>query len=544
MNSGQLRGVAYARVSTTKDNQKSSPPDQLHYCLETTREAEFAGVEIVAGWEPPADWGLPEGFHAFWDEKTGRKDHHKRSGLMEVYNLAEARKIDLLFVDKRNRVWRDYDEFRSFKKRFPWVTIVPQLGIRVDASDPSTLQAEKDEFYDAEKFSNQLAIVTQRGRKMRTKLGYHTVRVPFGCKEGRVQGIPVKDETRWPWLLRIFELAGQGMADGSIRKLLRENEVRTATGAYVSKSTLERILCSRFYLGEVCFGEEWFPAKHGCRFEAGVWEAAQRHRPGRMGRTVESHIYLFQDLLYTSHFKVTAPASRAGAPLPLYHRHACKGKQRHQYYARADVLDAHGGLEAVPADAEAAKFPRYLDAETLDGQLIGWLIEKASTEIAPQLEALLEGARQESGTLLEREASVRQSLSTLRGQQQQLRAQAAEFMLTGDTELLAAAKQRLDQLAANLRNLEQDQLELASARQRLENHENSDYLSFAEALEAAWRKGQLAEVRAAIRRIVRGVDVRYNQLVVELYPYCLPANADAGTRPLAALTGLEPVFSP
>jgi len=351
------RVIIYARVSTDDPRQSGSCENQIARCQDYCRALEY---EVVA---------------TIKDEGVSAKTMN-RPGWVQVEKLLMSDAADLVLTTSLDRMTRTIegflrcvkDVFEPSGKRF--ITIQEHI----DTSHAMGRMAFHMLLVLSQFMREQTAEKVSGTRLIMAKQGLHPTISPFGTMPGTVKGIPEKDPDRWTWVETIFKLAAEGMADSQILDELAANRVVTRRGAAVGKTTLPYIIANRFYLGEVNFQNEWYPAKHDCRIDKKLWKRAQRKRRKKRGPVPQDYVYLLDGLLVSSHFQVVKPVARKGQVCPFYTRYT---RNRHGTtyfnYVRGDCLQKHGGLQVKPIDEIANTLPKYINAKELDEKIVKWL---------------------------------------------------------------------------------------------------------------------------------------------------------------------------
>ena len=122
---------------------------------------------------------------------------------------------------------------------------------------------------------------TAAAMQYRAEQGLWVVRLPFGTMHGDVAGIPVKDPETWPWVEYIFEQAAACKPRADILGELKEKGIRGPSGGEFGRTTLDRFLSNRFYIGYVNHKGQEFKAKHKCLIARDLWNKAQREKQGQ-----------------------------------------------------------------------------------------------------------------------------------------------------------------------------------------------------------------------------------------------------------------------
>lgn len=533
-----LRVIVYTRVSTADEAQAVSCQTQAQRCAEyckfrtETTDTKHEVVKVVS------------------DEGVSARTMD-RPGWREVERMLLSDEADLVLSTALDRLSRTVEGFLKFVSGVlePRQKAFATLHDSVDTSTAMGRMAFTVLLTLAQFQREQTAERVSAARRSRAKEGYHTTYPPFGTKAGTVKGVPEKDPERWPYLVQIFKMAAAGEGDIAICRYLKQHGVRTVRGAYMDKTTVANLISNKFFIGKVRSGDDWFEAKHECRIEKELFTNAQRTRRARPGRKPAEYVYLLQDLLFTSHFKVTEPAKDLGKPLPLRPRWSKPGSRKYYHYLRADKMGRVSGLQSEPADELAGEFPTAIDAKGLDNRVLDYLISYTEGPLGAVLGSALSIAAQ-------RLKSVEQELVAITATEKKV---AAERKRTQDNisklsssdaatfrrslkvfeDKLGALDEELDSLSLNKITLEDAVARLTNLS--LEADAVTEQFSLLKRLRAA---GDGEALRAAVRALVQSVDVRMD--VIRLRLYSLPGTP---TQVLSmggevAPTGIEPVPTP
>lgn len=204
-----------------------------------------------------------------------------RHGLSEALRAIEAGEAEVLTVAYFDRL------FRSLKVQDEVVSRVEAAGGRVQALDfgrvtgataaqwlSSTMIGAMSEYYRrsvGERVAGAQSIAVAKG--------VWTSRIPVGYEQG-ADGVLVPDD-RAPAVTRAFELRADGASIREVRLYLREQGIER------TYASVEKMLRSRAYLGEIHFGAMVNVEAHEPLVPREVWKAAQRVRvpKGPLGKS-------------------------------------------------------------------------------------------------------------------------------------------------------------------------------------------------------------------------------------------------------------------
>ncbi|MCH7471975.1 recombinase family protein [bacterium] len=318
----------------------------------------------------------------------------------------------------------------------------------------------------------------------------------------------------------MFELASTGHTYGEIARWLNARGIKARNGNEWSISTLSQLLRNSFFLGEIHLKGEVFHAKHQCRIDTGIWEAAQHPVSSRKGGRPSDYVYLLPNV-FTDHWVITVPKKRAGEPLPMVGKW-CNGRggKRYHYYYRADRLRANGGLQAEPADDLAATMRVSVSANALEEAVLRELIMRADGGgLVRDLREVVEAHTKNSAKELK---EMQRQLSRLSGEQTQLDELLVRAFSTGQTEVIEAInrksarmRERAGDIQRQLEELENQQSAFETTVSETEKRGRQAHL-----IEELWKHGMRKELKRLLALLVHSVLVRVDGVWLRLAPVC------------------------
>ena len=284
-----MKVAAYARVSREEQAEGYSIDAQLEamrrYCAER-------------GWIVAAEYVEP-GF-------TARTD--QRPVFREVLADAERGAFDLLLTHKLDRAFRSLlDQLQRLAQLDAWGVAYVSVVEQIDYSTPHgrmfmQMLGALNEWYSA-----NLAEEVRKGKRGRAKAGRSNANTPpFGYSR-EPGGVDEPDLAQVGTVRRLFELYGTGrytfqaVAD-ALNDEGRPAGVRSVNGRWTWRA-VEYALSNRFYVGEVRYGDEWYPGLHEAIIPAALFDQAQavrRQRSTKRSRKTR-HPSLLQGLLVCAH---------------------------------------------------------------------------------------------------------------------------------------------------------------------------------------------------------------------------------------------------
>ena len=514
---GEIKtAVAYARVSTDEQAKHGSTKNQLaqlrEYCA-------LKGWKLVAEIEEPGQTG-----------KT-----LDRPGIRKIEALAPS--IDYIVATTIDRFHRKKFEWELFKREVldpNSVEIKTIIGVR-DTGDPSTWLADEMEQTFGEHYSRLTSWKTVQGMRRQAERG-HLVsgRIPYGTMKGSEKGVPVKNPDEWPHLEWMFEASAAGHSFGEICRELNRRGIRTREGGEWTTSTIPCVIRNHFYLGEIHLKGEVFQAKHDCRIDAALWEAAQKPRSSsKRGGRPSDYVYLLSNV-ETDMFEITAPRKQAGRPVPLYGRWARgRGGKKYYYYFRADRVRSNGGIKAKPTHADAYRLRTGISAGDLEELVVKEVIRlmrgsSLCRDLVLAGENELEKLENQLKPLKRKEEKLEKENTKL----DDLLIAAFE---QGEKEVVKSIRRKSSSLAAEIEAtatqivlLERQIEELADLQP-----EANELKLQANMVEELWERGWRKDLKRVLDFVVEKVVVRLDEVLLYVSPVLK-------TKRKAPAVGLEP----
>jgi len=331
------------------------------------------------------------------DGVSGRNDLADRPGLNAAYQACMAGRFTHLIVRKIDRSARNLAVMASIIRELDrvgvsFIAIMEQIDTRQFGSK---LVAHMLLSF-AEHFSDNLAEEVKKGKRKRKRLGLPNGHLPFGSASG-AGGIPTRDtepvtlrdgstSTRYDGAVCIFTMAAEGMTAAEITR--RMNQLGYTTHSHkgdriFATTTVRRILCNRFYLGEIPRDKRhtstdrgWLPGAHEPLIDSALWGRAQeqlaRHAARPMSGRHASHPHPFgrgmvqcvtcAERGVTAYFHAKPDARKPFYPSMICSeramRHMC-GEPTVRECELESQMERHLARLCIPSDAREALLATY-----------------------------------------------------------------------------------------------------------------------------------------------------------------------------------------
>ena len=230
------KAVIYARFSSHSQNEQSIE-GQLKECLAF---AERNGMRIIGDY---IDRAL-----------TGTTD--KRPEFLRMVEESKKQRFEFVIVYQLDRFARNRYDSATYKAK------LKKNGVRVLSAkenitdDPSGILIEGVLESMAEYYSAELSQKVKRGVAISaSKLRFTGGAIPLGYRIDENKHYQI-NESEAPYVVKIYEMYASGKTGVEIFKFLNDQQLKTTRGGTWNKSSLNRILVNRRYLGYYICGEQ------------------------------------------------------------------------------------------------------------------------------------------------------------------------------------------------------------------------------------------------------------------------------------------------
>lgn len=142
----------------------------------------------------------------------------------------------------------------------------------------------------ANQYIRDLSLNVKRGNRAKLERGEWPAPAPFGYK--KVNGQVVPDESRTPYLRRMFEMYASGQYSLlQVTNELYEAGLRTKSGKKIMRHTIHHMLMNKFYLGLMFRQGKLYQGKHEAIVSNELFERVQDVLHGRHHSKPKKHFY-------------------------------------------------------------------------------------------------------------------------------------------------------------------------------------------------------------------------------------------------------------
>jgi DNA invertase Pin-like site-specific DNA recombinase len=306
-----------------------------------------------------------------------------RPAFQKMRRAARNGAFDALVVHKFDRFARNRTDALALKALLRY-----DFGVKVfsvsepseDSDGPTGALVEGMMESMADWYSKNLADEVAKGKKERSRQGYHNNGAPFGMKKNKDK-ILIPDEAEIIGLRLAFTLyATDEYSDNEIATILNEQGYKTKCGRPFSKDTVRDMLQNQIYLGKVSYQQclrtadgartwtapvEWFDGQHEAVIDGELFNRGQEVRAKRANHhqpTIKYNAYLLRDIVYCYDCCSNRPAA---ATVPTY------GKMRPQAYMQKKY--SYKSYRCRARELGYACMQKQVHVDVLDQQLLDLL---------------------------------------------------------------------------------------------------------------------------------------------------------------------------
>lgn len=416
------RAVGYVRVSTKRDDQATSPAIQRAMI---EQECERQGWKLLRMFED-----------RFSGENLDRPDFR------ELTTYLDEHQVDLLIVKDLSRFGRETLDYLSFTRRYLEPRGIELYVLQgVNGKERGIELIRLLDMWIAEDFriTNKRKITA--AVEMCASKGYWTGGIPYGYysskrETGRGPCILKPDPELAPIARQIFAWSAEGLRARAIVHRLNLQGIPGPKGEEWGKSTVERLLRSKVYIGMINYRGQNLPGAHEALIDEATWHKAQSSRePGRITRTPGR--YLLSRMYCPLYIRTN------GTPLPFYGI-TIRGIRHYMLAHRDDGREA----PATPI-RPGLHFPRAIRADVVETAVLDCFKTADEVETLPLwwLELQQQGDKQlehEAGEL----AALRKELRRLgqeRVKTKQRFHRALDYALEADARELSGRMVQIEQ---------------------------------------------------------------------------------------------------
>jgi site-specific DNA recombinase len=314
------------------------------YARVSSREQEREGYSIPAQRRLLAEYARSHGFqidYEFIDIESAKNPGRKEFGKM-LRLLQTDESIRIVLVEKTDRLYRNRADALAVEE------LIETRGVEVHLVKESRVigkdSRSQDKFMHdihvavAKNYVENLRDEVKKGMREKAEQGFYPGRAPFGYRNNRLTRSVDVDETRAPILKRIFELYATGWYSlSTLRRTLFEE-----SGVRISRSYLETILKSPFYVGQFVWRGTIYDGKHSALVSHDLFQRVQDVFTGLDKPKYRKHEFAFAGLLRCAHDGCTVTTELQKGRYIYYRCSHGRGKCALPYMREADVANRLG----------------------------------------------------------------------------------------------------------------------------------------------------------------------------------------------------------
>lgn len=314
--------VIYARVSSDRQEKEGfSIPAQISYLKQYAAQNNFNVVKV------------------FSESETAKKAGRKAFNEMLAY--IKEKKINVILVEKTDRLYRNFKDY---------VTIDDIKGLEVHLVKDNTILSENSSSQTkflhgikvlmAKNYIDNLREEVNKGRAEKIKQGYYPHKAPAGyinTKDENGKKIIAVDETKAPFIRKLFELYASGVSGEECRKQLNAMGLYHNSKPY-AKSILLKMLHDPFYIGKMEIKGVIYQGNHEPIIDIALWNKVQSMFTQSKART-HNVVFDYVGVIKCGHCGCQLTAELKKGKYIYYHCTGKRGGDCKKSYIRQEQIE-------------------------------------------------------------------------------------------------------------------------------------------------------------------------------------------------------------
>ncbi len=195
----------------------------------------------------------------------------------------------------------------------------------------------------ANQYIRDLSTNVKRGNNQKLSQGGWPGNAPFGYLNDKVNKTITIDQKRAPYVKRMFDLyANDGKSYGQVADLLYEEGLRTNVGKKVSKSNIQRIITSKFYMGIMERDGKFYSGKYEILVSKDLFDKAQEVASNKSRPRPKTLLFALSGFLKCENCGCVLTATRVERKVKKYDYYYCTngkgGCDERKNYMRENYL--------------------------------------------------------------------------------------------------------------------------------------------------------------------------------------------------------------
>ena len=317
------------------------------YTRVSSKEQEKEGFSIPAQQKLLRTYAMENQFlvaKEFQDIETAKQSG--RVGFADMMNFLTANPaIKTPLVEKTDRLYRNLKDWVTIDELDLEIHFVKENEVLSDSSRSSEKFMHGIRVLMAKNYIDNLSEETRKGMNEKAEQGIWPSFAPLGYlnitgDDGKKIIIPDKDNAQF--IIQLYEWYSSGKY--SIKELARmakeSGMVFRKSKSPVNKSTIQKILRNRIYMGEFEWNQKIHKGSHQALVSAELWEQCQQILSGRYNVRTKStkHQFAFSGLITCGHCHSGLVGEIKKGKYIYYHCTGHKGKCP-EPYVREEVLE-------------------------------------------------------------------------------------------------------------------------------------------------------------------------------------------------------------
>jgi site-specific DNA recombinase len=312
------------------------------YARVSSREQQEEGYSIEAQLKLLREYASKNGFTKpveFVDVESAKTTGRKHFGEMVAF-LKHSRKCTVVLVEKTDRLYRNLRDAVTLQELDLEIHLVKENEVISKNSKSHAKFVHGLRLLMAKNYSDNLKEEVKKGMAEKCEQGIFPGHAPFGYVNNRsTRTVEIHPEES-----EIVKLIFTTYATGRYSLSELRNIIRTQTGKTISKSYLNTILRSHFYVGVFEWGGTKYSGKHDTYISQNLFNSVQAVLDGHNRPRYQKHDLAFRGLLTCAHDGCTVTAELKKEKYVYYRCSGYRGKCDLPRFREAEISERLGTI--------------------------------------------------------------------------------------------------------------------------------------------------------------------------------------------------------
>lgn len=209
----------------------------------------------------------------------------------------------------------------------------------------------------AKKMSNDISRKTRMGMQEKAEQGFYPSNAPLGYLNNRLTGLLVVDESKAPFVRRMFELMASGThSHFTLSQQLYREGLRNKKGNRCGKSAMAHFLHNPIYYGAFRWKDRIIQGSHKPIISKALFDKVQEIMGGKSKIHVQRKGFAFNNLILCGECGCKVIGEKKKGRYHYYHCTFSKGRHEGKVYLREEKLSElfESSVKAVTLDSKTA----------------------------------------------------------------------------------------------------------------------------------------------------------------------------------------------